>query len=53
MEYKYRSYAKINSYLNVMSKLDNGYHEILTHFQIIDLYDEVHLKKVMSSNRFK
>lgn len=45
MEYKYRSYAKINSYLNVMTKLDNGYHEILTHFQIIDLYDEVSFKE--------
>ena len=45
MEYKYRSYAKINSYLNVMSKLDSGYHEILTHFQIIDLYDEVSFKE--------
>ena len=45
MEYRYRSYAKINSYLNVMSKLDNGYHEILTHFQIIDLYDEVSFKE--------
>ncbi len=45
MEYKYKSYAKINSYLNVMSKLDNGYHEILTHFQIIDLYDEVSFKE--------
>ena len=45
MEYKYRSYAKINSYLNVMSELDNGYHEILTHFQIIDLYDEVSFKE--------
>ena len=45
MEYRYRSYAKINSYLNVMSKLDNGYHEILTHYQIIDLYDEVSFKE--------
>ena len=41
MEYKYKSYAKINSYLNVMAKLDNGYHAINTHFQIIDLYDEL------------
>ncbi len=41
MKYKYRSYAKINSYLNVMAKLDNGYHAINTHFQIIDLYDEL------------
>ena len=45
MEYKYKSYAKINSYLNVMSKLDNGYHEILTHFQIIDLHDEILFKE--------
>ena len=41
MKYKYKSYAKINSYLNVMAKLDNGYHAINTHFQIIDLYDEL------------
>ena len=45
MKYKYRSYAKVNSHLNVMSKLDNGYHEINTHFQIIDLYDEIEFKE--------
>ena len=39
--YKYNSCAKLNSYLNVTAKLDNGYHELSTHFQLIDLIDEI------------
>ena len=36
-----RSPAKINLYLNIISKLDNGYHEIESAFQIIDLCDVI------------
>ena len=36
-----KSPAKINLYLNIISKLDNGYHEIESAFQIIDLCDVI------------
>ena len=45
MKYRYKSYAKINSYLNVMSKLNSGYHKINTHYQIIDLCDELEFEE--------
>ncbi len=37
--------AKINWYLNVLSKRDNGYHDIQTVMQTIDLYDTVCVTK--------
>ena len=36
-----KAYAKINLILNVLGKRDDGYHEIETIFQAIDLYDLV------------
>ena len=36
-----KSPAKINLYLNIISKLDNGYHEIESAFQIVDLCDVI------------
>ncbi len=39
--FKYRSCAKINSYLNVLSSMPNGYHQINTHFQLIDIFDDM------------
>ncbi len=39
--YKYKSCAKLNSYLNITGRLKNGYHELNTHFQLIDLFDEI------------
>ena len=39
--FKYKSCAKLNSFLNVTAKLKNGYHELNTHFQLIDLFDEI------------
>ena len=39
--FKYRSCAKINSYLNVLSSMPNGYHQIIPHFQLIDIYDDM------------
>ena len=38
-ELKILSYAKINIGLYVLNKREDGYHEILTFFQQIDLYD--------------
>ncbi len=39
--FKYKSCAKLNSYLNITAKLKNGYHELSTHFQLLDLFDEI------------
>ena len=39
MNYSYRSVAKLNLALNINGKMPNGYHELQTVFQYIDLYD--------------
>lgn len=36
---QYRSYGKINLYLDVLTKRDDGYHAIETIFQTVSLYD--------------
>jgi len=38
---RYRSYAKINLYLDVLAKRPDGYHDIETIFQTVSLYDEL------------
>ena len=43
--FKYKSCAKLNSYLNITGKLANGYHALNTHFQLIDLFDEIEFSK--------
>ena len=40
-----RSFAKINLGIEILGKRDDGYHEIRTLFQTIDLYDELVFKK--------
>lgn len=40
---KLYSYGKINLFLDVKCKLENGYHTIRTVMQSIDLYDEIQL----------
>jgi len=37
----YRSYAKLNLYLDVLGKRRDGYHNIETIFQTVSLYDEI------------
>ncbi len=37
--------AKINLYLEVLRKRDDGFHEIESLIQAVDLYDEIHLEK--------
>ena len=37
----YRSYAKVNLYLDVLNKRRDGYHNIETVFQSVSLYDEL------------
>ena len=42
---KIKSPAKINLYLHILSKLENGYHEIDSAFQLIDICDELSFGK--------
>ncbi len=44
-----KSPAKINLYLHILDKRDDGYHNIKTHLQLIDIYD--HIKFKTSKNR--
>ena len=39
-----KSYAKINLFLYVVNKLDNGFHELNSVLSRIDLYDEIRIK---------
>ena len=43
---KLKSYAKINLYLDIGSKLKDGYHNIETIIQTVDLYDEIIMKSL-------
>ena len=40
-----KSYSKINLTLRVLKKLKSGLHDIETHSTLIDLYDEIDIKK--------
>ena len=42
----FKSPAKINLYLKILKRLNGGYHNINTSFQLIDLFDELEFKKV-------
>ena len=44
-----KSPAKINLFLNIISKRKDGYHEIQTYFQLINLFDEIHISEISSS----
>lgn len=37
------AYGKINLYLDVLSRMENGYHNIESVMQSVSLYDEIHL----------
>lgn len=41
-----KAYAKINIGLNIISQRDDGYHDIETVFQQIDLFDKIIIKKI-------
>lgn len=43
---KTKSYAKINLHLEVISKRDDGFHDIITLMSKINLYDELVFNKV-------
>ena len=42
--------AKLNLNLSVLSKRTDGMHEIKTHFQLINLFDELLIKKTSSKS---
>lgn len=44
MKLAFRTPAKINLYLKILSKRDDGFHELETLFQMVDLYDEIELE---------
>ena len=46
---RYRSYAKINLYLDVLRKRNDVFHAIETIFQTISLYDTLSLEATESS----
>lgn len=50
MRYLIKSFCKINLFLDVLKKREDGFHEILTIFQSIDLFDTI---EVCESKNFK
>ena len=44
-EIKNKAYGKINLYLKIMSKREDGYHNIDTLMQKIDLYDDLYIRR--------
>ncbi len=45
---KLKAFAKINLFLDILGKLENGYHSLFMVMQSIDLYDEVEVEKAPS-----
>ena len=45
-----QSPAKLNLYLKVIKKLSNGYHELDTSFQLIDIFDTLEFVNSDSTN---
>ena len=43
-----KAYAKINLYLDIMNKREDGFHDILTIMQIVSLCDEVEINLNMT-----
>ena len=52
MQFEVSSYAKINSFLNVLGKRADGYHEIYTHFQLLELNDTLFFSKSSQNQVF-
>lgn len=46
---KEKAFAKVNLYLDIMNKREDGFHDILTIMQIVDLYDEVEVSLNMTN----
>jgi len=41
-----RAYAKINLYLDIIKKNEDGYHDIVTIMQLVSLYDEIEIELI-------
>jgi len=52
-EIRVKARAKINLSLDIMGKRDDGYHEISTIMQSVELFDSLHIKKVYKPNYLK
>jgi len=52
-EVRIPSPAKINLFLQVLSERPDGYHEIRTLMQLVDLYDEIHIRRHDGGIRFQ
>ena len=53
---KFKAYAKINLSLDVLRKREDGFHEINSVMQQIDLYDEISFEKnedIIVESKFK
>ena len=50
--FTYKSPAKINTFLNVLSKRNDGYHNIYTHFELIDIFDEINFVPSVKNSFF-
>ena len=44
------AYAKINLMLDILSRLENGYHDLFMIMQSVSLYDEVTVEKTQGSD---
>ncbi|MFC2172888.1 4-(cytidine 5'-diphospho)-2-C-methyl-D-erythritol kinase [Acidobacteriota bacterium] len=42
--YSIKSYAKINLWLEILRKREDGFHEVRTLLQTVDLYDDLHVR---------
>ena len=50
-EYRIKAYAKINLGLDVVRRLENGYHEVKMVMQTIHLFDRLEMKKTAGGIR--
>ena len=50
--FTYKSPAKINTFLNVLSRIYYGYHNIYTHFELIDIFDEINFVPSVKNSFF-
>lgn len=50
MKITLKAYAKINLMLDILSRLENGYHDLFMIMQSVSLYDEVTVEKTQGSD---
>lgn len=50
MKITLKAYAKINLMLDILSRLENGYHDLFMIMQSVSLYDEVTVEKIPGRN---